>query len=229
VARLGSKARALLITVLMAAAVGGGWAIGASSDMDEMESHDTGAPASAAEDDRDVERGFLQAMVPHHESGIEMAQMALEHSQAPVIRRLSQAIVDTQAREIEQMRKMHERLFGEPLEPDGDAHMALGLSAEEAGMAGMSHGGEMMRKLADAKPFDRAYVDDMVPHHQGAVAMAEVLLERTDDAELKRLAQAIIDAQRREIATMNDFRTKEYGGPVPEKPGDGGHGGMKME
>jgi uncharacterized protein (DUF305 family) len=97
-------------------------------------------------------------------------------------------------------------------------------------MAGMESGGAMMEKLAESKPFDRAYVDDMVPHHQGAVAMSEVLLERTDDAELKRLGQAIIDAQRREIATMNDFRTKEYGGPVPaQKPGGGGHGGMGME
>jgi uncharacterized protein (DUF305 family) len=42
----------------------------------------------------------------------------------------------------------------------------------------------------------------MIPHHQSAIDMAEVVLEAGDDAETRALAQAIIDAQEGEIAEM---------------------------
>jgi hypothetical protein len=104
------------------------------------------------------------------------------------------------------------------------AHDGLGLSAEEAGM---THSPDTNEMLEMADPFDRAFVDEMVPHHTGAVKMAEVVLEGTEDAELRTLAENIISTQEREIKEMNDFRTEEYGAPVPETSGGGGgeHGG----
>ena len=56
--------------------------------------------------------------------------------------------------------------------------------------------------LADADPFDAEFIDMMVPHHEGAVAMAKAELIRGADPELKALAQDIIDAQQREISEM---------------------------
>ncbi len=88
--------------------------------------------------------------------------------------------------------------------------MALGLSAEEAGMGHMD-GAAMLR---GKKPFDRAFVDEMTPHHQGAVRMAEQVLGKTKDAEIRSLAEGIIAAQKREIGEMKAFREREYGGPV---------------
>jgi uncharacterized protein (DUF305 family) len=219
--------KALGPTLLIAVAIGVGWAIGSQSEHEMHGDHQMDKPA-VARDDATVERSFLQAMVPHHESGIEMAEIALDHSEAPEITKLSQAIRETQGVEIEQMQRIHQRLFDASLEPDEGAHAALGLSMHEAGMG---HDEAMMKELASSKPFERAFVDMMVPHHQGAVEMSEVLLERTDDAELKKLGQAIIDAQKREIAAMNDFRTEKYGGPVPpQKQGEhGGMDGMEMD
>lgn len=214
--------------LLIAVALGIGWAIGAQSDhSSDGGGHEMHEPA-LARDDSTVERSFLQAMVPHHRSGIEMAEIALDRAEAPEVMKLAQAIRDTQGDEIELMERIHQRLFDAPLEPDEGAHAALGLSMHEAGMG---HDEAMMEEFAKAKPFDRAFVDEMVPHHQGAVEMARVLLERTDDAELRKLGQAIIDAQQREIAAMNDFRTERYGGPVPpKKPSEEGeHGGMEMD
>ena len=184
------------------------------------------APTTGAEDGRPTAqesdaavRGFLAAMVPHHESAIEMADVAAERAEAGEIKKLAAAIRRAQQPEIDQMQRIHQRLFGTALKPDVAGHEALGLSAEEAGMAGHA---TAAKELASADPFDRAFVDAMVPHHEGAVAMAEAVLPRTADAELRKLAQAIVDAQTREIAAMNAFRTEEYGGPVAE---GGGHGG----
>lgn len=50
---------------------------------------------------------------------------------------------------------------------------------------------------------DIDFVQGMVPHHQGAVDMAEILLEKGNDPKLRQLARGIIVAQKREIAFMN--------------------------
>ena len=126
-----------------------------------------------------TDRAFLQAMVPHHESAIEMAKVASRRGRDPFVKRLAKGIATSQEREIAQLRQVHRRLFGPPLTPDEGAHEALGLSAEEAGM---THSEADMRKLRTASPFDREFVDMMVPHHRGATRMAQVLLGRTTDA-----------------------------------------------
>lgn len=49
---------------------------------------------------------------------------------------------------------------------------------------------------------DRDFIRMMIPHHQGGVDMAEALLRYGENAELKALAHAIIDVQKKEIALM---------------------------
>ncbi len=158
----------------------------------------------------DAEGGFLRGMVPHHESAVDMAKVAATEAESDFVKGLAKDIVSSQTTEIAQMGRIHQRLFNAEIETDMGGHMALGLSAEEAGMGHMD-GAKMLR---GKKPFDRAFVDEMVPHHQGATRMAEAVLTKTKDPEVRTLAQAIISAQKREIQEMNDFREREYGGPV---------------
>lgn len=49
---------------------------------------------------------------------------------------------------------------------------------------------------------DRAFVAEMVPHHESAIAMAEIAKERGDSAFVKELADDILTTQNQEIATM---------------------------
>jgi uncharacterized protein (DUF305 family) len=62
-----------------------------------------------------------------------------------------------------------------------------------------------------AEPFDRAFIDMMVSHHEGAVAMAEQLLEDGEHRNLRAIAQDIISAQTREIASMKRWPKAWYG------------------
>lgn len=70
---------------------------------------------------------------------------------------------------------------------------------------------------------DVAFAQQMIPHHQQAVAMAELAETRAADPELKALAAQIKAAQAPEIATMTGWLTT-WGQPTAAPGGHGGHG-----
>ncbi len=150
-------------------------------------------------------------MIPHHQSAIAMARVAKHRARHPQITELADAIITAQAREIRQIKRIHRRLFDEPILPNEDAHEALGLSAEGAGMAHTDSTAE----LNDARPFDKAFIDGMVSHHQGAVRMALAVRDETADDEIGALANAIVTTQSNEIEAMNQWRDAWYGAPSP--------------
>jgi uncharacterized protein (DUF305 family) len=208
------------LAVLLLAALG---ACGGSSSSERPPSQQGGsggAPGQGGASQAKPEQAFLQAMVPHHQSAIDMARVAEREGESPFVKNLASEITSAQEGEIGQMRSIHERLYRSPLRPDEGAHDALGLSAQEAGMNHID-GGAMLR---GKRPFDRAFVDEMVPHHEGAIAMARVVLKETRDPELRKLADEIIRAQEREIAEMNAFREREYGGAAPSEATPSAHG-----
>jgi uncharacterized protein (DUF305 family) len=61
------------------------------------------------------------------------------------------------------------------------------------------------------EPFDKAFVDAMIPHHQSAIDAAQIAQRQAAHQEIKDLATAIIGAQQREIAQMQAWRLAWYG------------------
>ena len=68
----------------------------------------------------DVDRDFVNMMVPHHQGAIDMAVAVLRYGHNPQVRRLAQEIIVDQQQEIAAMR----RAVGEPLPPSGPAPTA---------------------------------------------------------------------------------------------------------
>ncbi|QQR54548.1 DUF305 domain-containing protein [Candidatus Peregrinibacteria bacterium] len=58
---------------------------------------------------------------------------------------------------------------------------------------------------------DEDFLSMMIPHHQEAIDTAKVILEKSENAELKALAQAIVDAQTAEITQMEDWGKEWFG------------------
>lgn len=171
----------------------------------------------AAAQARKTDKAFVSGMVPHHESAVDMAEIALENAEHRELRQMAERIISAQEAEIAQMKRAHRRIFSAALRPSSMSHSELGLSADEAGM-------EMdMSMLEDAEEFDREFIDMMIAHHQGAIRMARVELARGGDPELKKLAQAIVDAQAEEIDQMNGWRMDWYGklSPSGSVPAEG--------
>ena len=56
--------------------------------------------------------------------------------------------------------------------------------------------------------FDKAFVDEMIVHHEGAVEMAKLVLTSTTRPELLKMAQEIIDVQTKEINQMKAWKVE---------------------
>ena len=68
-----------------------------------------------------------------------------------------------------------------------------------------------MSELETAKPFDRAFIDMMVPHHQAAIEEAKIAQQRAQHDELKSMADDIISSQQAEIDKMKEWRADWFG------------------
>jgi uncharacterized protein (DUF305 family) len=145
---------------------------------------------------------FINAMVPHHQGAIDMANVALENAEHPEIKELAQNVISAQQAEIDELKTIKQRLYG-------TAEVPTEASSEEMKTMGMMTD---PKELANQQPFDKAFIDAMIPHHQSAIDMAQVASEQTSDAEIKNLAQGIVTAQQQEIQQMEDWRQKWYPG-----------------
>ncbi|MBA2241140.1 MAG: DUF305 domain-containing protein [Solirubrobacterales bacterium] len=155
----------------------------------------------------DIDGAFIVEMVAHHEMAVEMAEMAQAQAGHPQIQRLAAEIIAAQQGEIEELESIHERLYEEPA---GEVDFAsLPISEGDAGM------NMDMEMLMSAEPFDREFIDMMIPHHRGAIRMARLELDQGSDPEARQLAKGIIAAQSREIVEMNQWRMQWYGEPSP--------------
>ena len=214
-----APAFAALLTLASCGGAGGEGEGGSNKDMQRMDHGGTNAVGETnggttgvdagsggaaeemlTEDGEYTDLRFIDAMIPHHEGAVEMAEVALKNAEHEEVRQLAEDIVSTQRAEIERLRGIRERESG-PAEP------AMGMP--EGGMNGMM-GMTDPRELANAEPFDRAFIDAMIPHHRSAIEMAEVALRESKNEEIRSLAQDIVDAQRKEIGQMGAWRERWY-------------------
>lgn len=145
---------------------------------------------------------FAQQMIPHHAQAVEMADQALDTSRDPDVRRLAQQVRDAQDPEIRTMTGWLEE-WGEDV-PDpagGGAGMA-----DMEGMDGMMSADDLRRlDAARGAEFDRTWLQLMVEHHRGAVAMARTEQAEGEADEAVGLAEDVERSQTREIAEMEDL------------------------
>jgi len=147
-----------------------------------------------------IDQRFIEEMIPHHEGAIAMAELGLNKSKRPEILALSKGIIEAQAREIVQMKEWYQTWYGTSVPVDVDD-----------GDMGMMGTGHMMSfqgdvtELSNASDFDLEFIRQMIPHHEMAVMMAQMLATASARPEMQKFAKDIIAAQSGEIEQMHGW------------------------
>ncbi|NBU06856.1 MAG: DUF305 domain-containing protein [Acidimicrobiia bacterium] len=147
---------------------------------------------SAAESNDGVDADdvmFVQGMIPHHQQAVDMSQLALDGRAGAAVAELAGRITVAQDDEIATMRGILSRWGVEE-----DEH-AMHRSSDHSSMKGMLSDDQLDALAA-------LWLEFMIMHHEGAIAMAEAVLADGVDEEVRALATAIITAQQTEIGEM---------------------------
>lgn len=159
--------------------------------------------------DADFDLRFVDAMIPHHQGAVEMAQEVLSKSQRPEMKKLAEDIIAAQKREINQMKQWRQAWYpkadSKPMAWHAQMNHMMAMSPEQ--IQTMMMKGDL--GAADAE-FDLRFLNAMIPHHEGALVMAKDLLSKSKRPEMKKLAQEILTSQEKEIDQMKQWRKAWY-------------------
>ncbi|AZG46317.1 DUF305 domain-containing protein [Gordonia insulae] len=172
----------------------------ASASSSTIQASTASSPAAQSASHNDADIKFNQMMIPHHEQALAMAALVGERTDTPAVRELADRIENAQQPEIDEM-AARLTAWGVPAD-DGGPHGGHA-------MAGMMTEDEMSAlTAARGTAFDTLWLEGMIRHHEGAVAMADDELDRGIDARSRELAARIKAAQQAEIDEMNALLAK---------------------
>lgn len=147
------------------------------------------------------DKDFIANMIAHHQGAIDMAKLAQTNAKHSELRTMANEIVSAQESEIADM-KQWQSDWGYPSTSAENMqdHSAMGMMDEMSGMMGALEG-----KTGD--DFDKAFLEQMIMHHQSAIDMAIPAETNAAHQEVKVLARDIIIAQSAEIDQMKQWQT----------------------
>ncbi|MCX5381502.1 DUF305 domain-containing protein [Streptomyces sp. NBC_00091] len=161
-------------------------------------------PSTAQGANNTADTAFAKGMIPHHRQALEMAGLAATRAESAEVKALADEIKKAQDPEIKTLSGWLTS-WGEQV-PAADSAQG-GHSGHS--MSGMMTGEEMDQlSKASGKAFDTAFLQLMVKHHEGAVAMAKTEQSTGKFQPAKDMAAAIISSQSAEITRMNGLLGK---------------------
>ncbi|OLZ73717.1 DUF305 domain-containing protein [Streptomyces amritsarensis] len=180
---------------------GGHGAASAAASPSATASAQAQAPAAQGQHNA-ADAAFAKGMIPHHRQAVEMADLAPSRARSAEVKKLAEDIRKAQDPEIKTLSGWLAS-WGEQVPAEG----AMDHSAH--GMSGMMTAEQMDRlKSASGAAFDTAFMELMVEHHEGAVAMAKTEQAQGAFPAAKAMADAIVTSQSAEIAQMNKLLGK---------------------
>lgn len=179
--------------LLLIVGLGIGYAVWGNNPTTLIDTHMMGDGSMMSQN---IDQHFIAQMIPHHEGAIAMAKIALERSKRPEMLSLANDIIKAQQKEINDMRGWYETWYGS-------------VPPEDGAMGSMTGEPDTLRSVGPAE-FDREFIVEMIPHHEMAIMMAQMLAAATERPEMKQLADNIITSQSREIDMMRNWLEDWY-------------------
>ncbi len=132
------------------------------------------------------EEEFILHMIPHHQEAIDTATIVVQKSQYTKLKTLAQAIIDAQTKEVTMMNWWMDSRYPS--------------STKQLGYMKMMDT-NLWNLEGDA--LDKSFISGMIKHHEGAIMMAQQVLEISQKPEIVQLANDIIASQAVEVKELN--------------------------
>jgi len=147
------------------------------------------------------DRTFIANMIAHHQGAVDMARLALTNAKHQELKDMANNIISAQENEISEMTSWQkERGYPSTSADNMMDHSSMGMMDEMAGMSASLEG-----KTGDE--FDKAFLEQMIMHHQSAINMATPGEKNAKHQEVKDLTLAIVTAQTKEIEQMKQWQS----------------------
>jgi len=141
----------------------------------------------------DVDHDFTHMMIEHHKGAIGMSKVVLQSGDDAKIRSIAEKSISKQQKEIEQL-TTHTKKSANATSTESTAGKQM--------MATMDDSMEQMKKIEYSGDADHDYAHMMIQHHKDAIEMAKVEVQHGKDAQLKAMAQKLIEDQTKEIGEL---------------------------
>lgn len=155
------------------------------------------ASATSAAQHNEADVLFLQMMIPHHQQAVEMAKLAATRASMPQVKSLAAAIETAQGPQIETMTSCLTSWGATVPSADPTGGMSTPGMTSDADMKQLG--------TLSGTAFDKAFMQMMIKHHQGAVTMAATEQAQGQDPAAKNLAASIATSQTAQITQMQDL------------------------
>jgi uncharacterized protein (DUF305 family) len=136
----------------------------------------------------EFEAAYLTMMIHHHQDGVKMAEMVPSKAKSDKLKQMAKKIAADQQKEIGQMtgwlKQWHTKSPGDHKMPAESMKMMK------------DHMSEL--NAAQGEEFDKKWAKLMAHHHEGAISMAQLAVDKAQHQEVKDMAKTIISSQKKE-------------------------------
>jgi len=147
---------------------------------------------------------FITAMVPHHQSAIYMCQNLLRFTDYELLKNIAENIISMQTRGIGHMREIAITSYGY-------SNTRRDISLYERAYFSITR--NMLCRMRNApisNNINLNFIDEMIPHHEGAIRMCENVLKYKIDPRLVDIANSIIVEQTNEVKELKEIKENLY-------------------
>lgn len=155
---------------------------------------------------KEFEVAYINQIIPHHQGALEMAQAVVDRAPNPEVREAAARIIEDQEREIGELTAFLRDAYGQEVSPD--ERMAMDPSMND------------QMETADPAMAEQMFLLGMREHHESAVQMGEIVLQKAQSQPLLDQARTMVDSQRAEQEEFAGYLQQFYSIEAPAPTGD---------
>ena len=145
---------------------------------------------------------FIQGMIPHHEGAIKMCENLLTYSNHSKLQEMAQEMIQKQTSQIEIMRKIATTTsYIESNLNEFNKYRSCFLEVTH-------QMGNRMKMACRSNDIHLNFINEMIPHHEGAIKMCKNLIKYSIDERLEKLAREIIEEESQGIIELGKMRNE---------------------